>query len=141
MNLAKAVVEACDSKLHKTEFKFTYPLEWSIEDKIRAVAKNIYGADDIELSETARGNISQFTEQGFDKMPICMAKTQYSLSHDPSKKVRITSKIVLKSPSGCSNELHSANTRDKSFSRRRISISLGWLNHDHSRTSDATKFL
>ena len=80
-------MDASDSKLHENDFKFTYPLEWSIEDKIRAVAKNIYGADDIELSETARDNISQFTDQGFDKMPICMAKTQYSLSHDPSKKV------------------------------------------------------
>ena len=98
IDLARAVVEASNSNHH--EFKFTYPLEWSIEDKIRAVAKNIYGADDIELSETARDNISQFTEQGFDKMPICMAKTQYSLSHDPSKKVsywvELTHKVTFR---------------------------------------------
>ena len=83
-DLAKAVVAAADSE---SNFKFTYPLEWTIEDKIRQIAREIYGADDIELSQTAKDNIQQFTQQGFDKLPICMAKTQYSLSHDPSKKV------------------------------------------------------
>ena len=78
------MVAAADSE---SNFKFTYPLDWTIEDKIRQIAREIYGADDIELSQTAKDNIQQFTQQGFDKLPICMAKTQYSLSHDPSKKV------------------------------------------------------
>ena len=82
--LAEAVLEAAESE---SRFAFTYPLDWSIEEKIRAIARDIYGADDIELSPTARQNIDQFTAQGYDKMPICMAKTQYSLSHDPAKKV------------------------------------------------------
>ena len=67
--------------------KFSYDLNLSIEEKIRIIAKNIYGADDIELTDEAKSNIELFTKQGFSSLPICMAKTQYSLSHDPSKKV------------------------------------------------------
>ena len=52
------------------------------------IARKIYGADDIELMDQAKKNIELFTQQGFNDLPICMAKTQYSLSHDASKKVR-----------------------------------------------------
>ena len=51
------------------------------------IARKIYGADDIELMDQAKKNIELFTKQGFNDLPICMAKTQYSLSHDASKKV------------------------------------------------------
>ena len=67
--------------------KFSYDLNLSIEEKIRIIAKNIYGAADIELTDEAKSNIELFTKQGFSSLPICMAKTQYSLSHDASNKV------------------------------------------------------
>lgn len=82
--LAKAVKTATDME---SKFEFTYPLQLPIEEKIRMIARNIYGADDIELMDQAKKNIELFTKQGFNDLPICMAKTQYSLSHDASKKV------------------------------------------------------
>jgi methylenetetrahydrofolate dehydrogenase (NADP+)/methenyltetrahydrofolate cyclohydrolase/formyltetrahydrofolate synthetase len=57
-----------------------------IEEKIRIIAQKIYGADDIKLSEIAEKRIHLFTQQGFNDLPICMAKTHLSLSHDPSLK-------------------------------------------------------
>ena len=74
----------------ESKFEFTYPLQLPIEEKIRMIARKIYGADDIELMDQAKKNIELFTQQGFNDLPICMAKTQYSLSHDASKKVRST---------------------------------------------------
>ncbi|WP_019672077.1 formate--tetrahydrofolate ligase [Psychrobacter lutiphocae] len=65
-----------------SNFKLAYHNEDSIEDKIRAVAQRIYGADDIDISQAAKTKIRRLTEQGLDKMPICIAKTQYSLSDD-----------------------------------------------------------
>ena len=62
-------------------------MQLPIEEKIRMIARKIYGADDIELMDQAKKNIELFTKQGFNDLPICMAKTQYSLSHDASKKV------------------------------------------------------
>ena len=66
--------------------KINLPIGLQIE-KIRMIARKIYGADDIELMDQAKKNIELFTKQGFNDLPICMAKTQYSLSHDASKKV------------------------------------------------------
>lgn len=86
--LASAVVEACDDE--SSDFKFLYKVEESIEDKIRTIATEIYGAADIELSDKAKEQITRYTEQGFGDLPICMAKTQYSLSHDPELKGRPT---------------------------------------------------
>ncbi|KAF8507340.1 C-1-tetrahydrofolate synthase [Hysterangium stoloniferum] len=83
LNLAKAVVEVCEGP---SNFKFLYSLETSIEDKITAIAKEIYRADGIELSELARKQVELYTKQGYDKLPICVAKTQYSFSHNPSLK-------------------------------------------------------
>ena len=54
-----------------------------IEEKIEAVARKVYGADGIYLLQTAKEAIARFTQQGLDKLPICMAKTHLSLSHDP----------------------------------------------------------
>jgi formyltetrahydrofolate synthetase len=58
----------------------------SIEDKIAHIAKFYYKAADVEFSEKAKEKIALFTKQGFGKLPICMAKTQYSFSHEPEKK-------------------------------------------------------
>nr|KAJ3418090.1 C-1-tetrahydrofolate synthase, cytoplasmic [Polyrhizophydium stewartii] len=85
VDLANAVVAACAS--HKPEeFKFLYDLNLSIEEKIAAIAREMYGADGIELSEAARKKVETYTAQGFAHLPICMAKTHLSLSHDPKRK-------------------------------------------------------
>ena len=66
MDLAKAVIETCEGE---SQFKFLYPLDISIEDKIAAIAKEIYRADGIELSELAKKQVETYTRQGYDKLP------------------------------------------------------------------------
>ncbi len=83
--LAAAVVAACDKK---SSFKFLYPLEASIKEKIRIIATKIYGARDVSFMSAAEEKIKLYTQYGWDKLPICMAKTHLSLSHDPSLKGR-----------------------------------------------------
>ena len=78
--LAEAVVDAAD---HPTAFDYLYPDDAPIADKIEAIAKRAYGADGIFLLHAAENDIHRFTEQGLDELPICMAKTHLSLSHDP----------------------------------------------------------
>jgi formyltetrahydrofolate synthetase len=77
--LAEAVVDATRDA---PAFDHTYPIEAPIEEKIRASARNVYGADDIYVLKTARDKIDTFTAAGLDRLPICMAKTHLSLSHD-----------------------------------------------------------
>jgi formyltetrahydrofolate synthetase len=77
--LAEAVVAAADEPSH---FDFVYPLDAPIELKIEAIAKRVYGADGIFLLKTAQEKIKLFNASGFDQLPICMAKTHLSLSHD-----------------------------------------------------------
>ena len=79
--LAEAVVAAADEP---SNFDFLYPLDAPIEQKIEAIAKRVYGADGIFLLKTARDKIEQFDNTGVDRLPICMAKTHLSLSHDAS---------------------------------------------------------
>ncbi|KAF8329155.1 FTHFS-domain-containing protein [Cantharellus anzutake] len=81
--LAEAVVALCEGP---SNFKFLYDLNESIEAKITSISKNIYGADGIELSERAQKQIETYTRQGYSHLPICMAKTQYSFSHDAKLK-------------------------------------------------------
>lgn len=83
--LAEAVVRAAEQP---SEFKFLYPLEASIKEKIETIATQIYGADGVDYAPAAEAKIKQFTEMGFDRLPICMAKTHLSLSHDPTLKGR-----------------------------------------------------
>ena len=83
-DLAEAVVRATNQK---SSFQFLYDVDLPIVDKIRIIAQKIYGADDVEIADEAMEKINIFTNQGFHKLPICMAKTQYSLSHDPKLKV------------------------------------------------------
>ena len=78
--LAEAVVDAANSP---QSFDYAYPDDAPIEEKIEAVARKVYGADGIYLLQTAKEAIARFTQQGLDKLPICMAKTHLSLSHDP----------------------------------------------------------
>jgi len=79
--LAEAVVAATEQP---SSFAPLYPLEDSIESKIETIAKRVYGADGVFLLPPAREKIRQFNEAGFDRLPICMAKTHLSLSHDPA---------------------------------------------------------
>ena len=75
-------------------FKFLYDLDQSLEEKIRMIACKVYGADDIEISEEARIKLEKYEVLGFGRMPICMAKTHLSLSHDPALKGRPASFTV-----------------------------------------------
>jgi len=78
--LAEAVVGAAEQP---SEFRFTYPLEASIEQKIEAIATRIYGADGVELLPAAKKKAAAFAEDGLGELPICMAKTHLSISDDP----------------------------------------------------------
>lgn len=79
-DLAKKIVEICGKP---SEINYTYSLSDSIEEKTRKVAQKIYGAKDIELSEKAQESIKAIENMGLGSLPICIAKTQYSLSDDP----------------------------------------------------------
>ncbi len=83
--LAHAVVKACDKK---SKFNFLYPLEASIKEKILTIATKIYGAKSVSYSAAAEDKIKLYSGLGWDKLPVCMAKTHLSLSHDPSLKGR-----------------------------------------------------
>ncbi len=79
--LAEAVVDAAETP---SPFTYTYPLDASIEEKIETVCRRIYGAAGIVLLQTAKDKIARFAESGLDRLPVCMAKTHLSLSHDPT---------------------------------------------------------
>lgn len=83
--LAEAVVKAAEKP---SKFQFLYPLDWPIKEKIEAIATKIYGADGVDYLPLTEKKIELYTKQGFDKLPICMAKTHLSLSHDPNLKNR-----------------------------------------------------
>ena len=83
IEMAKEVVRLCEEE--KGDFTFSYDLDTTIEEKIEAVVKKVYGGDGINILPNAKKQIAQLTELGFDKMPICVAKTQYSFSDDPTK--------------------------------------------------------
>lgn len=85
VELAKAVEKAC-AENSADNFKFLYPLEKTIKEKIETIAREIYGADGVEYTPEAEEKIQLYTKQGFDKLPVCMAKTHLSFSHDPEKK-------------------------------------------------------
>src|SRR5579884_364721 len=91
VDLGRAVIAACE-KPHN--FKFLYPLEMSIKGKIETIVREMYGGSGVEYSPEAEKKIDLYTRQGFDKLPICMAKTHLSLSHDPNLKGAPTGFIV-----------------------------------------------
>jgi formyltetrahydrofolate synthetase len=78
--LAEAVVGAAEQP---NEFRFTYPLEATIEEKIEAIATRVYGADGVELLAPARKKAAELAQAGLGSLPICMAKTHLSISDDP----------------------------------------------------------
>jgi methylenetetrahydrofolate dehydrogenase (NADP+)/methenyltetrahydrofolate cyclohydrolase/formyltetrahydrofolate synthetase len=81
--LAEAVVKAAEKP---SRFKFLYPLDLSIKEKIEIICKQVYGADGVDYTPEAEAKVELYTRLGFDKLPLCMAKTHLSLSHDPSLK-------------------------------------------------------
>ena len=83
--LAHAVVKACEKP---SKFKFLYPLETSIKEKIETISTKIYGADGVDYTPLAEQKIKLYTNLGYDKLPLCMAKTHLSFSHDPNLKGR-----------------------------------------------------
>ncbi|HRY56507.1 MAG TPA: formate--tetrahydrofolate ligase, partial [Spirochaetia bacterium] len=83
VDLARAVEKACGQSSTRAPF---YPLELTIKEKIDRVAHEIYGAEQVAYSAEAEKRIETFSKLGYDKLPICMAKTQYSISHDPALK-------------------------------------------------------
>jgi methylenetetrahydrofolate dehydrogenase (NADP+) / methenyltetrahydrofolate cyclohydrolase / formyltetrahydrofolate synthetase len=83
IELAKAVVKAAEKP---SQFQFLYSLEGTIKEKIETIAREVYGADGVDYLPEAEERIAEYTRLGFDKLPICMAKTHLSLSHDPALK-------------------------------------------------------
>ncbi|MBU2612074.1 MAG: formate--tetrahydrofolate ligase, partial [Chloroflexi bacterium] len=81
--LAEAVIQACEKP---SNFKFLYPLDLSIKEKIETICKEIYGADGVDYLPEAEKKIELYTKLGFDKLPMNMAKTHLSFTHDPAVK-------------------------------------------------------
>jgi len=91
VDLAKAVAAACEKP---RKFHFLYGLELSIKEKIDMIVQQMYGGAGAEYSAEAEKKVALYTRQGFDKLPICMAKTHLSVSHDPSLKGAPTGFVV-----------------------------------------------
>ena len=83
VDLAEAVVKACEQP---ADFKFLYDVNDSIKEKIHAIATKIYNADGVSYEPTAEKQIAAYEKAGFDKLPMCMAKTHLSISHDAKLK-------------------------------------------------------
>jgi len=83
VELGKALIAAVEKP---GNFHFLYSLDLSIKEKIETIVREMYGGSGVEYSPEAEKKVELYTRQGFDKLPICMAKTQYSLSHDPNLK-------------------------------------------------------
>jgi formyltetrahydrofolate synthetase len=91
LDLGRAVIAACRKPAH---FRFLYPLDASIKQKIEIIVREMYGGAGVEYSPEAEKKIDLYTRNGFDKLPVCMAKTHLSLSHDPNLKGVPTGFIV-----------------------------------------------
>lgn len=92
VDLGKAVIRTCEES--KKDFKFLYDLSLPIDKKIEIICRDLYGADGVEYSDLAKEKIETYTRQGFSELPICMAKTQYSFSHDPALKGAPTGFVI-----------------------------------------------
>src|SRR5699024_9859455 len=91
IDLAEKIASKTESTASATkDIQYIYELEDSLETKIKKVAHTVYGAQDIELSPTAKQQIAFYENEGWGRLPVCMAKTQYSLSDDPSRLGRPT---------------------------------------------------
>ncbi|XDT41840.1 Formate--tetrahydrofolate ligase [Nakaseomyces glabratus] len=85
VDLAKGIIKAAD-ETDNSKFSFLYESQGKVEDKIQKIANAMYGAKDVEFLPEAQKKIDLYTKQGFGDLPICIAKTQYSLSHDANLK-------------------------------------------------------
>ena len=83
IDLAKGVIAA---SAQEKDFKLLYSLDGNVQDRIERIGKIMYGAEKVEFSELAQKKVDTYEKQGFGNLPICIAKTQYSLSHDPALK-------------------------------------------------------
>ncbi|KAJ9217368.1 hypothetical protein DTO166G4_999 [Paecilomyces variotii] len=83
VDLAKGVIAASSKP---KDFKLLYELGNTVQERIERIAQSMYGAEKVEFSELAQKKVDTYTKQGFGNLPICIAKTQYSLSHDPALK-------------------------------------------------------
>jgi methylenetetrahydrofolate dehydrogenase (NADP+)/methenyltetrahydrofolate cyclohydrolase/formyltetrahydrofolate synthetase/formate--tetrahydrofolate ligase len=83
VELAEAVVDACEQP---SNFEFLYPLDLSIKEKIETIAAKVYGADGVDYTPLANQQIASYEKAGFGNLPMCMAKTHLSISHDPTLK-------------------------------------------------------
>lgn len=83
LDLARAVIRVCE---RPSDFRFLYDLDEPIKQKIETIAREIYGADGVDYAPEAEAKIATYTRLGHDTLPICMAKTHLSLSHDPTLK-------------------------------------------------------
>ena len=81
--LAREVVRLCEEE--KGDFRYSYDLDASIEEKLTTIVRRIYGGEGISILPAAQKQIAELTALGFDKLPVCIAKTQYSFSDDPTK--------------------------------------------------------
>ena len=87
VDLAIAVSEACKAaRAGPSQFKFLYPLQMPLKEKIECICIDMYGAASVEYTELAEKRLASYTEAGYGHLPICMAKTQYSLSCDAAAK-------------------------------------------------------
>ena len=84
IELAKEVIRLCDEE-DSSNFTFSYTLDGTIEDKIEAVVRKVYRGNNVLYSKQAKKQIADLTKNGFDKIPVCIAKTQYSFSDDATK--------------------------------------------------------
>jgi formate--tetrahydrofolate ligase len=90
--VAKAVVRICDSG--KSKLKLLYPDEMPLLDKIRTIAQEIYRAKDVSADKSVRDQFAQFEAMGYGKLPVCIAKTQYSFSTNPDAKGAPTDHVI-----------------------------------------------
>ena len=84
IELAKEVIRLCEEE-DSSNFTFSYELDGTIEDKIESVVRKVYRGNNVLFSKQAKKQIADLTKNGFDKIPVCIAKTQYSFSDDPTK--------------------------------------------------------
>jgi len=104
LELADAIIDLVENK--ESEFEFLYGKDLPIKEKIEKIAEEVYGADGVDYSNEAEKQIKNFAEKGYDKLPICMAKTQNSISDKPELKGRPTnfrvsvSKVTLSAGAG-----------------------------------------
>jgi formate--tetrahydrofolate ligase len=87
----------------ENNFKYLYDIDMPLYDKIETIAKEIYGADGVDYTKDAKKSIDEFISLGADKMPVCMAKTQYSLSDNPTALGRPTGFRITVSSANLSN--------------------------------------